>query len=118
MMIECREKDNAVENSINIVVGAFINVSHNLQWVPNKLVFVVCRSFIPYRVSYFIGSVLLSIIEQKGGGRRDHRSFLKSNRIFLLLRFRLTSTFYHHRSLFCCCMCTLYNIKISQNVIL
>ena len=40
IIIECIEKNNAVEKIVNIVVGAFINVLHKLQWVPNKLVYL------------------------------------------------------------------------------
>ena len=68
IMIECTEKNNEIENSVNMVVGVFINVSHYLQWVPIKLVFVDCRSSIS--------------IERQGG--LDHYSSLKSNHIFLL----------------------------------
>ena len=48
IIIKCKEKNKAGEKSVNIVVGAFINVLHNLQWDSNKLVFVVCHSSISY----------------------------------------------------------------------
>ena len=59
IMIECIEKNNTIENSVNIAVGAYINASQYLQWVPNKLVFVVCRSSISYRATRWTDGQLL-----------------------------------------------------------
>ena len=105
IMIECTEKNNAVENSVNTVrSGTFHNVLHNLQWGANKFFFFDYHFFIS--IEYWIWSD--QCYEQQGG--TDHCSSLKSNLIFLLL-FHWTRTYMDCLSWFCCCMCMLYDAK-------
>ena len=78
-IIEWKEKDNTGEKSGNIVVGAFYNYWYNLQWVGNKLIFFTCHPSLSYQVSNLIGPVLRTT------RWTDRCSYLKSNRIFLLL---------------------------------
>ena len=104
IIIECIEKNNTVENSVTMVVSTFINVLHNLQWVPNTCVFFVCCPSTSYQVSNLLGSVLQTT------RWTDHCWRLNLNHIFLLL-FHWTSTFMDQLSWFYCFVCMLYDAK-------